>query len=426
MRLISLDFETFYSPSYGLKNLTTEEYVMGEEFEVIGVSIKVGEDLAKWYTGTHAELKEILGGYKLETAVVLAHNCAFDAFILSQIFGIYPAKYLDTLSMARALHGVSVGGSLAALVKQYGLGEKGTEVVNALGKHRKDFTPTEMAAYAGYCINDTELCYALFKVLVKKFNIMELEVIHLTIRMWVIPLLELDISSAEEYLVDVRAKKQALLDSIVDSKEVLMSNPRFANALEALGVEVPLKISPATGKQAYAFAKTDDGLKDLMEYPDVRVQALVAARLGLKSTIEETRAERYIGIAKRMGVIPVPLSYYGASTGRFTACLVADTVLTVYNKYQGVISKRIVDVLLDDLIWDGGAFVPHDGVVFNGYAEVISYDGITGTKDHEVFTEDGQMGLYRAMQGQSRITVAGSITENAVESARILTSIYKD
>ena len=81
-------------------------------------------------------------------------------------------------------------------------------------------------------------------------------------------------------------------------------------------VEPPMKISPATGKETYALAKNDDEFKALAEHPDVRVQSLVAARLGAKSTLEETRTERFIAIAKR-GLMPVPLKYYAAHTGRW-------------------------------------------------------------------------------------------------------------
>jgi hypothetical protein len=94
-------------------------------------------------------------------------------------------------------------------------------------------------------------------------------------------------------------------------KDALMSNQKFANLLEEFGVDPPMKISQTTGKETYAFAKTDKGLQDLREHPDSTVQALVEARLGNKTTIEETRTERMIGIATR-GVFPVPLKYSGA------------------------------------------------------------------------------------------------------------------
>ena len=42
----------------------------------------------------------------------------------------------------------------------------------------------------------------------------------------------------------------------------------------------------------------------------------MAARLGTKSTLEETRTQRFIGIGNR-GSLPVPLKYYAAHTGRW-------------------------------------------------------------------------------------------------------------
>ena len=95
-----------------------------------------------------------------------------------------------------------------------------------------------------------------------------------------------------------------------------MSNPKLAELLISLGVEPPTKISLTTGKETYAFAKNDDGFKQLAEHNDERVQAIVAARLGTKSTLEETRTERFIGISLR-GKMPVPLRYYAAHTGRW-------------------------------------------------------------------------------------------------------------
>ena len=64
------------------------------------------------------------------------------------------------------------------------------------------------------------------------------------------------------------------------------------------------------------MAKSDEEFKALAEHEDLRVQALVAARLGNKSTLEETRTQRFIDIAKR-GKLPVPLKYYAAHTGRW-------------------------------------------------------------------------------------------------------------
>jgi len=319
MQLMTLDFESYYSKTHSLSKLPTEEYINSDEFEVIGLSIKLGDTPTAWYTGDRYYLQGVLDAFNWSDIALVAHNCFFDASILSLYFGINPAKYIDTLSMARAIHGISVGGSLAKLAEYYELGEKGTEVVNALGKHLKDFTEEELAKYGEYCVNDTELTYALLQKLLPHFNMTELELVSLTIKMGVEPLLEVDLPALEHHLYEVKAAKEELLERIVVAKSEIMSNPRLAKLLEEQGAIVPMKISPTTGKMTYAFAKTDDGLKDLLEHPSLAVQTLVAVRLGVKSTIEETRTERYIGIAKRMGKLPIPLNYYGTATGRWSA-----------------------------------------------------------------------------------------------------------
>ena len=62
----------------------------------------------------------------------------------------------------------------------------------------------------------------------------------------------------------------------------------------------------------------------------------------------------------------------------------------------------IEKVTTDMRVWDGYEWVKHDGVVFNGYKEVITYDGLTATRDHQVFTEVGEAGVpffYAARTG---------------------------
>jgi DNA polymerase len=121
----------------------------------------------------------------------------------------------------------------------------------------------------------------------------------------------------EQHLTETRDRKDELLiNAGVTDKKELMSNPKFAELLKSLGVEPPMKISPATGKETFAFAKTDEEFKALSDHEDDRVQTLVAARLGTKSTLEETRTQRFIDIAKR-GTLPVPVRYYAAHTGRW-------------------------------------------------------------------------------------------------------------
>jgi len=318
MNLLTIDFETYYDKStFSLSKMTTEEYVRDRQFEIIGVAVKLNDGETEWASGTLTQIREFLEYYPWHDSMMIAHNTMFDGFIMSQVVGIKPRVYADTLCMGRALHGVEVGGSLSALAERYKLGQKGTEVLAASGKRRVDFTDEELSRYGDYCINDVELTYSLFNAMIAKgFPKQEMKLIDLTLRMFVEPKLDLNLPLLDMHLEEVRDKKQALLNSAGVSKEDLASNPKFADLLRSLGVEPPIKISSATGKETYALAKNDEEFKTLAEHPDVRVQALVSARLGTKSTLEETRTERFINIARR-GLMPVPLKYYAAHTGRW-------------------------------------------------------------------------------------------------------------
>lgn len=312
MSLVTIDFETFYSKDFSLSKMTTERYIRDPQFEVIGVSVKIDSGGIRWIT---ENIGEELKALHLEEHQVLCHNTAFDGAILSWIYDIHPKFLLDTLSMARPLTGLTVGGSLRALSKLFGLGEKGTEIYNTLGKRKKDFTRSELDAFGVYCRQDVNLTYHLFKKLLPYTTKGELVIIDMMLRMFTEPKIVLDKPRLEAHLADVRAKKQELLSRIPFTKDQLMSNNLFAEVLKSLGVVPPTKISPTTGKETFAFAKTDDGFKELLEHPDERVQAVAAARLGVKSTLEETRTEALIGIATR-GTFPVLLNYWGGSTGR--------------------------------------------------------------------------------------------------------------
>jgi DNA polymerase len=316
VNIITLDFETYYSQTFSLSKMTTEEYIRSPEFEVIGVAVQLNDELPRWVSGTKKQIQYFLDSYDMHEAMVIAHNAVFDMAILNWHFGIKPKRIVDTLSMARAIHGTEVGGSLAKLTEHYNLGVKGTEVINALNKTRIDFTADELTKYGEYCRNDVVLTYGLFQQLAKDFPLVEYKLIDLTIRMFTEPSLELDGELLEAHLKGVKNEKEILLDLVEADREDLMSNDKFAKLLKENGAVPPRKISPTTGKETWAFAKTDEAFKALLEHPNTLVQALVAARLGTKSTLEETRTERFIGVSRR-GLLPIPLRYYAAHTGRW-------------------------------------------------------------------------------------------------------------
>lgn len=327
MEIITADFETYYTKEYSLTKLTTEAYVRDPKFEVIMLGLRWPDGTKEVVTGTHAEIQYRLDAIDWGKYAVLCHNTLFDAAIFTWHFGVRPRLWLDTLSMARAMFGAR-NNSLAMLAKRYGVGEKGDEVVNAIGMRRQDFEPEEFNRYARYCLNDVQLCYDMWHMMsegwynIEEFDKREdypreeLKLIDLHIRMFAEPVLRLNRPKLEAHLEGVIRRKEELLSRTEFSKERLASNPQFAEVLRELSVIPPTKISKTTGKTAYAFAKTDPELKALLDHPDERVQAAVAARLGTKSTLEETRTQTFIGITTRGDTLPVPLKYSYARTKR--------------------------------------------------------------------------------------------------------------
>lgn len=307
--LVTLDMETYYDPVYSLKKLTTEEYIRDSRFKVHGVGVKVDGTTAVYaWTNIDVFLRQI----DWSKAFVLCHNTRFDGAILSWRYGIRPYFLLDTMSMARAVF-PHESSSLANLSKLCDLGEKGNELVNTMGV--RDLTDAQQVALGDYCINDVDLTYALFQTMKVNFPVSELRVIDQTLRMFTESVLVLDKGILAEHLSKVQAK-QAKLRAGRDLTS-LRSNPQFAKLLMELGVDPPMKVSARTKKATFAFAKTDEGMLALLEHENEEVQTLAAARLGVKSSIEESRTKAFLGIAER-GALPIPLNYFGAqNTGRF-------------------------------------------------------------------------------------------------------------
>jgi len=299
--LITIDFETFYDTGYGLNRLTTEEYINDPRFQVIGMGIKINDGETKFYVGEE-QASKVLASINWKESLLLCHNTMFDGAILKWHFGFTPSAYLDTLCLARALHGVDAGGSLKALAERYRLGEKGTEVLDAKGKRLEDFQEYQLKQYGAYCKNDVKLTYDLFNILEKKFKASrEWMLIDATLRMFIEPKLKLNRELLQQRLIEIKEEKSNMLSSLqtqlnVDSEEevrrVLASNQQFAKLLEEHGVAVPMKESPRTGKDTFALSKNDEGFLALCEHEDPFIQELCAVRLGTKSTIEESRIER--------------------------------------------------------------------------------------------------------------------------------------
>jgi DNA polymerase len=337
-RIVSIDFETRWDKrDYTLSKLTTEEYIRDKRFKAFGACIhEYGGDTAiQWYRGD--ELPRILGTYDWSKTAALAHNAQFDVSILEWRYGIRPAFIFDTLSMARALRGVEVGNSLAKLASDFGLPEKGRAVhsTDGLAEIDKDME----SELADYCKHDVYLCERIFERLVENYPKSELRLIDMTLKMYTRPVLQLDRTMLIEALTEEGKHREGLLAKLGVEESELASNPKFAALLWGLGVAPPRKVSKTTGQLTLALAKNDALFQALLNGENEDVATLCEARLKVKSTTERTRAQRFLDISQR-GALPVPLSYYGAKSGRWTAA--KGSAINMQNLKRGSFLRKAI------------------------------------------------------------------------------------
>ena len=420
---ITLDFETYYSKkekySLSARGMTYEKYIRSDKFEIIGLAVKVDDRDTTWLAPHEIEdwIKYIEVAYGWDNVRVVAHNGRFDMAIMGWIYNVYPRQIADTMLMSRACQlwdGHSLDNVTKQLREKYSWGmqrfdsgqswcgkllsrqdfemsyDKGTEVHDADGKHLMDFSDEEYEDYAEYAMTDVDLTWSAYKWFMneRKFPEIEIDVMTLTIEMFTYPVIELHHPVLLEVEKTVNGKRQALLDKVGATVEDLRSDAKFADMLRELGVEPPTKTN-AKGETKYAFAKKDLQFLKLLEHEDQNVVELVEARLGNKSSQAVTRVQSLLEMSDR-GLLPIPLEYYAAHTGRWGGCLVADTLVLVKNEKDKYIAwKPIVTVAPNEMVYDGESFVHHDGVVFRGDEKVITYNGITGTEGHLALCKNG-------------------------------------
>ena len=330
-RTIFKDYETYYDKEYSLRKMTPVEYVLDERFENILCAVREGHPSNQsTYYVDGADYGRWVKDAKLDSAVVVTHNALFDMSVLAWRYNVVPRLMVDTLSVARAILGHRLRSlSLASVAKFLALGVKGGAVHNVIGMRRDAIKAAGLwAGYATYSMNDADLCEGIYDRLVRSgiYPVRELMIADMVLRCAIQPKFMVDQSALALHLHDVQNEKAELLVRAqalgAGDKKDLMSNDKFAELLKSVGCEPPTKVSPTTGKTGWAFAKTDQEFIELEEEGTPAVQALIAARLGFKSTIEESRTERLLKISRltwegnEQGLMPIPLRNHAAHTHR--------------------------------------------------------------------------------------------------------------
>jgi hypothetical protein len=328
MKRVYLDFETYWADDYTLSKMVTIDYILDSRYETIGCGVAIDSEKPVWLP--RDKIRDFLEA-ETEPYMCISHNALFDASILAYRYNIHPTLIIDTMGMARAILMAELPQGRVALknvAKFLDIGIKGETVIKTKGMTRKELEskPFLYKEYVRYCLNDVDLCRKIYLKLKNRFPATEHIIMDMIIKTTTQPQLQLNIEHLQEHLKVVQAAKSETLKAISQwfAVDDLMSNPKFADALKFFGVQPPTKISPSTGKLTWAFAKADVQFMELVDHPDPDVQALMAARLGHKSTLEETRTERFISIAHSTKeywgdtYIPMALRYAGAHTHRFS------------------------------------------------------------------------------------------------------------
>lgn len=314
MRLICLDFETYFDNDYTLKKLTTEHYVRDQRFEAHGVAIKWGkEHEPRWYD--EAEWRDLAASVDWSEIAIIVHHAQFDLLALNHWYKIKPKFILCTLSMARLVIGNHVSVSLDSLAKHFGLEPKSVPYHLFKGRHWHEITSDVQRAVAEGACHDVALTWDIFERLQRGFPHDELQLVDLTVRMFTEPCLKADVDVLAQVWTDERDRKQTMMAELGVNEDDLQSAGRFQALLEAEGVEIAYK----EGKNGPipAFATNDEFMKELQDDDNPRVRSLVEARLGAKSTLKQTRCETLAYMAGR-GDLCVYLRYCGAHTTRWS------------------------------------------------------------------------------------------------------------
>lgn len=317
MQKITLDFETFYATGYSLTGLTYPEYIFDDRFLIQGVGITYGDDDEPIYYPEH-EAESAIMEIDWENVHLLGQNLKFDASILAWKFGVLAKKYTDLMDLARA-YWPGQDANLDIICKRLWPNDptmwKGKELANFKGIRELD--DEQQAVMGNYCKQDVRLTRAAIEQLAPLIPESEQALAELTLRMYIDPKLVLDKERVENFLTEEQARTKTLIKESGLNKTTLSSNKQFAAWMQEAGIEVPQKESPTTGKMTDALGQKDPVfLRTMADHPEH--EAVWKARAAVKSTLNQTRAQRLLDLDRILGKVPVPLNYYGAHTGRWS------------------------------------------------------------------------------------------------------------
>ena len=318
-----VDYETFWDVGYSLRStkISTTDYIHDERFAIHGASCAIADEEPRWLRGS--ELQSWLRHAQADGRLFVGHHTLFDGYITTHN-GIEFSDYFCTMGLIEALFQGAVGRGLdEAMTTLLGWKTGKSDILTRTkGQYWRQMTLDDKVEMAEYACKDLKGTQELFYKYAPQLPYQEWRIMSTILKMFCHPRLEFDSALLVRALSEAHLDRDERIEDAIKyfncTEDDLRKAP-FLDMLESCGIPVPMKPSPSVeGKMIPALAKTDQGFQNLLEHDDPRVQALAEGRLAVKSTQGITRAQRFIDLDKRVGVLPVAYNYYRAHTGRLS------------------------------------------------------------------------------------------------------------
>jgi len=336
IRCITIDFESYVSGDYSLAKLSTLEYILHPQWEVLGVALF---EFEQPFIEPHAvyiqqpdiavRLKRLQEEYgdNFDKVTVIVQNSFFDCAVLKYHYNINPKYVVDMKWLANHFD-ARASSALKNLAKRYKCSTLKGNTKQFFNKH---FTEIDQGEIADYSCNDANIETELFMKLLPGLTnpVIELQIMQHTLKLFLDPVFKFDFALAKKLINKMTEARIENVNKTDYTEDDISGNISFAEILTINLPEeehIPVKVGKPTKNMIKytgegfipALAKTDDGVQQLLKHPDPNIRTLIQARLDLKSWSGHIKRIRNMANIARVcgGKLPIPLHYYGGRTGR--------------------------------------------------------------------------------------------------------------
>jgi len=320
----------------GKKALSIVEYVTDPRFAFTGLGVQLNDNAPRFIPGPYVpymigRLKEKFGK-ALHNCTVVAKNNKFDCLILVEKFDIYPPYTIDVEDLSR-YYDSRMSQKLSDLCKLFKLPAKG-DTKQFKGLYWETMSPEQHQAMREYCLGDIKNEKALLEILLPRiYNPnAELNLARHTLNLFLKPILNLDITQANQIAADMdtallqdlnkitwvlkyRTKAKPNIQKIMRAKKIF---PQILKDVLPKGETVPMK--QGKNQMIPATAQNDVAFQYLLAHKDQKIRELCRAKAACSSwPLHQSKVRRMIIQAKCSdGMCRIPMKYYGAHTGRWS------------------------------------------------------------------------------------------------------------